>query len=170
MIQATIETARYCILCGQTLEPKNLHGHNYPTCSACGWVYFADPKVASAVFVENDGKVLLVQRIYEPSKGSWALPAGFIDAGEDPARAAERECLEETGLIVEAQELLDMTTGREHRRGADIVLVYRARLVNGTLKASDDASAAAFFSASQLPPLAFKATQKIIQAWLEKRL
>ena len=72
----------------------------HAVCPQCDWIHFEDPKVAAAVLVEQDGRVLLVRRVNEPYRGLWTLPAGFIDAGEDPAQAAERECLEETGLTV----------------------------------------------------------------------
>ena len=97
---------------------------------------------------------------FEPGKGKWTLPAGFVNAHEDPAEAAARECLEETGLEVEIGELLMLISGREHEHGADIVLVYRGSIQNGHLKAGDDATAVKFFDRDQLPPLAFKATRK----------
>ena len=56
------------------------------------------PKVAAGVVLIDADRVLLVRRVNEPYRGRWTLPAGFVDAGEDPRRAAERECLEETGL------------------------------------------------------------------------
>ena len=66
-----------------------------------------------AVLVEDDGQVLLVRRANEPQRGLWTLPAGFVDAGEDPVLAAERECLEETGLRVKITGLLDVIFGLE---------------------------------------------------------
>ena len=85
-----------------------------------------------------------------------------MDAWEDPARAAERECLEETGLEVRVTGLLDIYPGREHPRGADLVIGYRAEITGGALRAGDDAGAAAFFPRSQLPTLAFTATHRIL--------
>jgi 8-oxo-dGTP diphosphatase len=131
-------------------------------CPNCEWVHFEDPKVAAAVLVERNGKVLLTRRINEPERGCWSLPAGFVNAYEDPARAAQRECLEETGLQVEITCLLDVLSGREHPRGADIFIVYSARIIGGELAAGDDADVVGFFSREQLPPLAFSTTRKVL--------
>jgi 8-oxo-dGTP diphosphatase len=87
-----------------------------------------------------------------------------VDAFEDPARAAERECLEETGLVVKVTSLLDVIAGREHPRGADMVIVYCAEMQGGELKAGDDADEAGFFALEQLPPLAFEATRRVLAA------
>ncbi len=133
-----------------------------PVCPQCGWIYFVDPKVAAAILVERDGRVLLVRRVNEPFRGLWTLPAGFVNGGEDPAEAAARECLEETGLQVRVTRVLDVIAGREHERGADFVIVYLAEVFGGELAAADDADAAEWFERGNLPPLAFKATQKVL--------
>jgi ADP-ribose pyrophosphatase YjhB (NUDIX family) len=118
--------------------------------------------VAAAVLIEQDGRVLLVRRVNEPYRGLWTLPAGFVDAGEDPARAAERECLEETGLSVRVKYVLDVIAGREHERGADIIIAYQGEVLSGTLSPGDDADAVKWFTRDTLPPLAFAATRKIL--------
>lgn len=151
---------RFCIACGTPLQAQLYHdNHIHPVCPSCGWAYFPDPKVAAAVIVRKDNKVLLVRRVFDPKRGDWSLPAGFVNAGEDPMRAAERECLEETGLVVRANQLHTVVSGKDHPRGADIVLVYSAEWVSGELEARDDADEAAFFDLDQLPPLAFRATK-----------
>jgi ADP-ribose pyrophosphatase YjhB (NUDIX family) len=125
-------------------------------------VYFADPKVATAALVERDGKVLLARRAGDPQRGLWTLPAGFVDAGEDPAEAARRECLEETGLQVRITGLVSVLAGQEHPRGAHIFIVYRAEIVGGELRADDDVDQVDFFAYDDLPPLAFKTTRRIL--------
>ncbi len=137
-------------------------GHVRPVCPSCGWIYFADPKVAAAILIERDGRVLLVRRVNEPHRGLWTLPAGFVDAGEDPKAAAERECLEETGLTVRATAVLDVIAGREHPRGADFVIVYRGEDVSGEPRAGDDADEVAWFDHDGLPELAFRATELVL--------
>lgn len=119
--------------------------------------------------MEQDGKVLLVRRGIEPHQGRWSLPAGFVDADEDPRRAAQREAFEETGLDVETTGVLDVFAGREHPIGADIVLVFTARVRGGELRPGDDADAVAYFSPDDLPELAFEATRRSLDAWRTRR-
>ena len=152
----------YCPRCGTQLTQANRFGGLRKVCPACDWVYFADPKVAAAVLVEREGEVLLVRRANDPQRGLWTLPAGFVDAGEDPARAAERECLEETGLNVQVVGLLDVLYGQEHPRGAHIIIFYRAEIKAGKLQANDDVDRSGFFKRDHLPPLAFSTTKKIL--------
>ena len=78
---------------------------------------------------------------------------------QDPARAAERECLEECGLQVRAVRLLDVMGEQEHPAGAHILIAYRGEIAGGLLQAGDDAAAAGFFSRQDLPALAFQSTR-----------
>ena len=156
------EHIKFCPRCGAEVLRENKFGTVRPVCPQCAWIYFIDPKVAAAVLIEQDGRVLLVRRGNEPFRGLWTLPAGFVNGGEDPAEAAARECLEETGLSVHITRVLDIISGREHKRGADFVIVYLAEVVSGELVPADDADAAEWFARNDLPPLAFKATQKIM--------
>jgi len=152
----------FCPRCGTPVTLQDRFGKLHPVCPQCEWIHFDDPKVAAAVLVEQDGRVLLVRRVNEPHRGLWTLPAGFVDAGEDPARAAERECFEETGLSVRVTRVLDVIAGREHERGADFVIVYQTEILGGTISPSDDADAVEWFAYSKLPPLAFIATTKVL--------
>jgi ADP-ribose pyrophosphatase YjhB (NUDIX family) len=154
----------FCPRCGAAVIHVERFGKTRAVCPQCNWIHFSDPKVAAAVLVEQDGRVLLVRRANDPFRGLWTLPAGFVDAGEDPASAASRECLEESGLSVRVTRVLDVIAGREHARGADFIIVYAAEILGGELSASDDADAADWFPRDQLPPLAFQATSKILSA------
>lgn len=153
----------FCPRCGTPISLEKKYGKVRPICPACGWMYFADPKVAAAVLVEQDGRVLLVRRANEPFRGLWTLPAGFVDAEEDPASAAVRECEEETGLTVRVTRVVDVIAGREHPRGADFVIVYAAQIESGILLAGDDADEVGWFERFELPPLAFKATRQVLE-------
>jgi 8-oxo-dGTP diphosphatase len=102
-------------------------------------------------------RVLLVQRGHPPFVGSWALPGGFVDEGERVIEAAPRELAEETGLRVDALELLGVydTPGRDPR-GWTVSIVYLARMQSEPAVAgADDASDARWFAVDGLPELAF---------------
>src|SRR5512145_1793470 len=158
------EVIKFCPRCGTPVRIEFQFGRERAVCPACGWIHFADPKVAAAVLVEReDGRVLLVQRANDPFKGLWTLPAGFVDAGEDPAAAAARECLEEAGLAVQITGIIDIRFGREHARGSDFVIFYRGQAAGSEVQAGDDASAAGWFERGHLPGLAFQSTKDILE-------
>lgn len=165
-----LEDIHYCPRCAIPVICALRYGRERPTCPACDWIYFDDPKVAAGVLVEQDERVLLVSRANPPQQGFWTVPAGFVNAGEDPAEAAARECEEETGLRVRITGLLDIVYGREHPRGADFVIFYRGQVTGGVICAGDDADAAAWFEVASMPPLAFRATQVLLARWRGYRL
>ena len=156
---------KFCPRCATLLEHKKLYGAVRGVCPNCKWIHFIDPKVAAGVLVIQRERVLLVRRAGEPFRGLWTLPAGFVNSGEDPAEAAARECLEETGLSVRVTRVFDIIAGKEHPRGADFVIVYAAEIISGEMQAEDDADAVDWFAKSNLPPLAFRATQKVLQSF-----
>ena len=159
----TLEEIKYCLRCGTPLTDAIRFGQLRRVCPACDWIYFADPKVAAAILIEQDNKVLLVRRAIDPGRGQWTLPAGFVDAGEDPAMAAERECLEETGLQVQATDLITVLFGQEHPRGAHIIIFYRGILIGGQATPADDVDEVGFFAREELPTLAFRTTIQVLE-------
>lgn len=97
-------------------------------------------RVAAYTLCHDDlGRVLLCH--IAPSVGVgdlWTLPGGGLDFGEAPAAAALRELTEETGLVGEITELVDVSDRcfRPTDGGVPlhaIRIVYRARIVGGTL-------------------------------------
>lgn len=166
---AETEPIRHCTNCGAAVEQRQAFGQIRPVCPECGRVHFIDPKVAAGAVISREGKILLVRRAVEPRVGQWTIPAGFVEADEDPRQTAARECQEETGLQVRITELLDVVHGREHPAGASIVILYRGEIVGGELAPDDDVDAVDFFAPDQLPTLAFRATQAAIQRWREAK-
>ena len=156
---------RYCPLCGAKLIERLHTGKMRPACPQCSWIYFPDPKVAVLVLIKKGDQVLLVQRKYDPQKGYWTLPSGFVDAGEDPKTAIERECLEETSLGIHNLKLLDVIYSHEYPRGANILILYQADVQSGDLNPGDDANQVAYFCIHELPPLAFTSTQQILDMY-----
>ncbi|NMM44773.1 NUDIX hydrolase [Rhodospirillaceae bacterium KN72] len=87
-------------------------------------------------------EVLLIRRGTAPEIGRWSLPGGKQDFGEGVRDAARREVLEETGIAVEIQALLDVVDMLPSPANGDrhyTLINFRARPVGGTLQAGDDA-------------------------------
>lgn len=158
----------YCPRCATPMQTRPLMDKPRRVCPACRYVYFTDPKVGVGVAVVEDDRLLLVQRRMNPERGKWSLPAGFVDQGEDPRATAEREALEETGLVVEVGAVIDVFFNPPGQGGANIFILYAARLLGGRLQAGDDAAAAGFFALDELPELAFASTKAAVARLLAR--
>ncbi|VAW36941.1 hypothetical protein MNBD_CHLOROFLEXI01-3532, partial [hydrothermal vent metagenome] len=82
-----------CARCATPMKTQRVGDKLRRACPACGFIHFTDPKVGVGVFVLHEGKILLVRRTMHPQIGKWSIPAGFVDAGEDPRETAVREAL-----------------------------------------------------------------------------
>jgi len=162
----------FCPRCGHPLKDVVKYGKIRRACDACGFIHFRDPKVAAVVFVTEGDRVLMVQRAYNPQQGKWALPAGYIDYGEDPREAGVREVREETGLDVVIKRLIDVL-GPDPRgeNPASIVILLEGEWIGGVLAAADDAKRAEFFAPNEIPldEIAFESTRRLIEDWLESQ-
>ncbi|MGA2084705.1 MAG: NUDIX hydrolase [Terracidiphilus sp.] len=104
------------------------------------------PLVGVGAVVVDVGRVLLVRRGTEPLRGQWSLPGGLLELGESLTNGVVREVREETGLIVEPVELIELLD-RIHREGERVryhyvIADYLCRVAGGALKAASDADAA----------------------------
>lgn len=93
-----------------------------------------------AVIINDAGEVLLTRRNIPPFKGDWVMPGGKIDLGEQIVRALKREVMEEVGLAVEVQNLLDVfehvTPGDEHYHF--VILYYRCHPLGSEIIHNDE--------------------------------
>jgi len=71
-------------------------GRDRPACpdDTCGFIHYGDFSIGCAGVVMRDGKALLVQRGWQPGKGSWQIPGGYAEHDEPLVEAVEREVLE----------------------------------------------------------------------------
>ena len=158
----------YCPRCGAPLADRIKFGRMRRVCRYCGFIHFADPKVAVAALVSDGGRVLLVRRAAVPRIGFWALPAGYMDADELPEEAVVREVVEETGLTIRVLGLYGVAplAGWAERRG--ILLLYAAEPVTGEIAAADDVSEVAWFTQEEIlwDELAFESTAQFLREWI----
>jgi len=157
----------FCPRCGKALQNRFLHGRNRPVCPACGYVVYLDPKVGAGVVVEVDGRVVLVRRGMEPMRGHWSLPSGYVERDETPDATAARETLEETGLQVGVDNLLNVYSFEHQGSGGRGVLVlYSAHVIGGELRAGDDADEVSTFAPDELPSdIAFESHRQALREW-----
>ncbi len=160
---------RFCPRCAHALEDRPFEGKLRRVCPSCAFIYFPDPKVAVVGLIEANDRVLLIRRAVEPARGHWALPGGYMDAGELPVAALRREVREEVGIEIEVGELVEIFPMiNSGGVSLGIVLAYRAWPLDMAAipRASDDVDEAGWFSAENAPaPLAFDSTQRLLENW-----
>jgi ADP-ribose pyrophosphatase YjhB (NUDIX family) len=139
------------------LESAVVAGRTRKRCPECGYVHFRNPGVGAAVVVWDDtGRLLLIKRAKGATKpGLWAIPAGYVDYGEEVRAAAARELLEETGLEAEVGGVVWVASNFHDPGKLTVGIWFAGTVTGGKLQAGDDAEEAAFFALDSLPPLAF---------------
>ncbi len=168
---APILDPKFCVRCGAPMAravPPDDHRERH-VCTKCRFVHYLDPKVACGTIAEQDGRFALIQRNIDPRKGYWSFPCGFMEVDETTEQAAARETLEETGLSVELSGLLGTYSYKDSfYGGAIVVVVYRAKVRGGALRAADDVCDARLISPVEIPweSLAFESTRSALRDWL----
>lgn len=110
-----------------------------------------------AITKEEEPKVLLIQRAFEPYQGCWAFPGGFMEMNETTEVCAIRELEEETGLRLDNMVQVGAYSKVDRDpRGRTITIAYLAIVREPlTVVAQDDAAKAEWFPINDLPTLAF---------------
>jgi 8-oxo-dGTP pyrophosphatase MutT (NUDIX family) len=113
--------------------------------------------VGAAVAVLDGERLLLTRR---SDNGEWCMPGGGMDAGERPAETAEREVLEETGLVVRVTGLLGVYSDPDvvvvypdGNRVQVVGILFRAEQVEGTAGLSDEVTEVGWFTAEEAAKL-----------------
>lgn len=113
------------------------------------------PLVGVGAVIVHEGRAVIVQRGSEPLKGQWSIPGGALELGETLRQCAVREALEETGLQVEAGEVLEVFDAIY--READgripyhyVLIDFACRWLAGELTAGGDAVQARWVTLEEL--------------------
>jgi len=113
------------------------------------------PALAVGAVVFKDNRVLLVKRGNPPARGVWAIPGGRVELGETLKTAAEREILEETGIIIKAGDPI-FSFESIHRDDKDQVRFHyyivdlAANYISGEPTPGDDALDVGWISKDEL--------------------
>ena len=129
---------KYCLECAQPLTQKTETHYSCPA----GHDFWNNPRTTVAAVLLKDSQILVSKRAREPFKDRYDLPGGFLEYGEDPFQAVIREVREETGIIVQLEDLRILTayTGPywENESLCDIVVLVSNW--SGTPVANDDSA------------------------------
>jgi ADP-ribose pyrophosphatase YjhB (NUDIX family) len=132
------------------------------------------PLVGVGAIIVNAGRVVLIKRGKAPLLGEWSIPGGMLELGETVRQGAEREALEETGLVVRATDLLGVfdrvVLDEANRCQYHYVLIdFLCERVSGDLRAAGDAADARWFTLEEIVELTLpEDTERVIRMGLEK--
>jgi ADP-ribose pyrophosphatase len=120
--------------------------------------YPEHPRVAVGAVVFKDDKVLLVRRGRPPAVGQWAIPGGNVKLGETLQQAAEREILEETGIVIRARDpVCTFDAIIRDENGAIqfhyVIIDLAADYIDGSPRPGDDADEVRWLDAQALDTL-----------------
>jgi 8-oxo-dGTP diphosphatase len=103
--------------------------------------YGPRPSVAVDGVIVIDDDLVLIRRKNPPYKGQYALPGGFVEYNETTEEAVLREIQEELGVQTKIKRLIGVYSdpGRDPR-GHVVSAVYELEIIQGKLKAGDDAA------------------------------
>ena len=107
-------------------------------------LYPNQPVVGVGAIIIREGRIALIKRGNEPSKGKWTIPGGLVELGESPEQAVIRETKEEVCLDVEKPTLIDVVSNVDLDESGRVkyhyvIIDYLVQVKNGTAEAASDA-------------------------------
>lgn len=133
-----------------SFERRTPHGdtNERDVCSVCGHIHYVNPKIVTSAVCSLDGRILLCRRAIEPRRGFWAMPGGYLEAGETAQAGAVREAWEEARARISIERLLavyDLT------HAGQVQLIYRGALLDGAFAPGEESLETALFSWEEIP-------------------
>jgi ADP-ribose pyrophosphatase YjhB (NUDIX family) len=164
------EEYRFCPLCGKVIEKpgqENLESISF-FCPHCGFKHYSDPKVVVSGILEIKQRILLVKRANHPQKGTWVLPGGYVDRGEELKAATAREIYEECGIKIKVKDLIGIYS---YPGNPVVLVVYEAEYLSGELNINDESLEVRWFGFEELPweNIGFQSTKDTIKDYIDMR-
>jgi 8-oxo-dGTP diphosphatase len=163
-LNPALQDAKFCPRCGDTAEvayPRSI------SCSHCGYGAYYNPKpVAAAIPLTPENKIVLLRRGFDPGKGLWTFPGGFVDLGETVEAAARREAAEEIAADVELGDLVGVYSREDER----VVLIVFAATTQDEPQTTEEALEVQAFAPDEIPwqELAFWSTTNALTDFLAR--
>jgi 8-oxo-dGTP diphosphatase len=136
--------------------------------------YPQHPLVGVGAVIVEDGRVLLVKRGKAPLLGEWSIPGGMLELGETMRQGAEREALEETGIVVRATDLLGVfdrvvPDDKKATLYHYVLIDFLCQKISGDVLAAGDAADARWFTPDEVAEISLpEDTRNIVQLGFSK--
>jgi len=156
----------YCSNCGNKNERGHIDGNTRFHCAQCKVIHYENPKPTATLICPKGDSILLGRRAFDPGKGEWGLPGGFMELNETLEEAALRELKEETNLEGKVTKILG-TCSHYGSIFGDILLIGLVVQINdwSIMKEGDDIYDLQFFDLDNSPDLAFDCHQQIVSLY-----
>ena len=147
----------YCSECGAVVTRRWVieEKRERYICDSCGRTHYQNPRVIVSCIVYCGDQILLCRRGQEPALGQWAIPAGYLECGETLEEGAARETREETGVIVDPEQVelclvVNMTAIEQ------IAIAFRIEFKDKPIaRPGPECLEVAFMSENEIPPHQF---------------
>jgi ADP-ribose pyrophosphatase YjhB (NUDIX family) len=161
---------QYCPMCRTPLVREAIFddGIKREKCLQCGWIRSSTNGVGIVV-IARDGTGIAV--IFPPAEEGISLPAGMVEYGEHPSKAAVREVYEETGLEVEVVDCLGWGFISYRDWPGPVVMIMYEALITGGKLAGSEGGEARILPLEGLPVISArrKGSLMALDAYLKKR-
>lgn len=160
---------KFCMQCGSgdvAHRVPDMDNRPRDVCGACGHIHYENPRIVAGCLAWWEDRLLLCQRAINPRNGLWTLPAGFMEAGETAAEAAERETHEEANSRVEIDKLYALLSLPHANQ---VYLVYLARMLTPECSPGLESQRVELLRPEQIPwdQLAFATMRYTLKFYME---
>jgi ADP-ribose pyrophosphatase YjhB (NUDIX family) len=153
----------FCPVCANSLDYALIGGRQRMLCLACQWVHYINPIPAAIAYTINKkGELLVVRRAHEPAINEWALPGGFLEAGEDARAGCLRELLEETSLTGKIDRLIGIYHLDVKKYGSLLIIAYRVVVDDDAISLNHELSDGGFYPLYHMPEIGIPLHRQII--------
>lgn len=166
-----INKFQYCPNCKNKLKKIS---NRLVDCSVCGFHFYLNPTPANALIIENKNhEILLVKRKFNPKKGYWDLPGGFVETKETIEDSLKREIKEELNINISKFNYFGSYPGNYLYKNLNyqtLCFVFTGIIDNQIPKPDDDAEEIKFFKKEKIPfkKLAFIEVKNALKDYLKK--
>ena len=159
----------YCPKCGVEFTKKTLGKFKRQSCDRCDFVNYLNPKPGVTIIIRSpNGKVLIGKRSENTRyRNKWCLPGGYIEYEESFIETAHRDVIEETGLEIRIEGIVNVISNHLDDFHHTVVIVLIGDALGGHQEPGDDLTELQWIDHDQHVGIsyAFEADKRIIDCY-----